>query len=81
MYATVLRPLTLLRLVLAGVHISQNDVGVTQALEPSYHLASLFPDHTDDLLGHGRPLLHQNQNLTCKDRTGGVWKKYIWGGD
>lgn len=52
MYITVLRLLTLLSLVLAGVHISQSDVGIAQALDPSDHLAPLFPDHINDLQGH-----------------------------
>lgn len=52
MYITMLRLLTLLSLVLADVHISQSDVGVAHALDPSDHLVPLFLDHINDLQGH-----------------------------
>lgn len=52
LYVTVLRLLTLLSLVLAGVHISQSDIGITQTLDPSDHLASLFPYHANDVPSH-----------------------------
>lgn len=48
----VLRLLTLLIFVLGGVHVGQSDVGIAQTLDPSDHLASLFLDHSDDLLRH-----------------------------
>lgn len=42
-----------------GVHVRQSDVGVAQTLDSSDHAASLFPDRTDDLLGHVWTLLQQ----------------------
>lgn len=61
MCVAVLGGLTLLRLVLTGVHISQSDVGVAQLLDPSDHLASLFPELADDPQGHIGALLHHNK--------------------
>lgn len=59
MFTAAVRPRTLLVFVPAGVHVGQRDVGVAQALDPPDHLAPLLLHLADDLLGHVRALLQE----------------------
>lgn len=52
----------------AGIHVSQSDVGIAQALDPSDHLASLLPDGGDDLPGDIRTLLNEGERKQFKKK-------------
>lgn len=53
----------------AGIHVSQGDVGIAQALDPSDHLGSLLPDGGDDLPSDIRTLLNEGEHVNSLKKT------------